>query len=144
MIADSELESPRPSRTSRSAGSAAATRSPPRCSGSAAPERASSSASRCPSTAATPPAEPTSKEPDQHDADPDIARARRSALSDFTPVRATFGEIELTARLQHNFTGMTPPPRAGTASCASGELDGDMAAVKRLPEGARVTIEPTG
>ena len=25
-----------------------------------------------------------------------------------------------------------------------GELDGDMAAVKRLPEGARVTIEPTG
>jgi hypothetical protein len=25
-----------------------------------------------------------------------------------------------------------------------GELDGDMAAVKRLPEGARGTIEPTG
>ena len=25
-----------------------------------------------------------------------------------------------------------------------GELDGDMAAVKRLPEGAHVTIEPTG
>jgi hypothetical protein len=25
-----------------------------------------------------------------------------------------------------------------------GELDGDMAAVKRLPEGARVTIEPAG
>jgi NAD(P)-dependent dehydrogenase (short-subunit alcohol dehydrogenase family) len=25
-----------------------------------------------------------------------------------------------------------------------GELDGDMAAVKRLPEGTRVTIEPTG
>ena len=58
--------SPTPSRASRSAASAAETRSPPPCCGCAAPARASWSASRCPSTAATPPAEPRPRRSD-HD-----------------------------------------------------------------------------
>jgi len=121
--------------------------------------------------------------------------------SDSTPVRITFGDIELTARLHDNATARdlaaqlplaltfrdhnsvekaAPLPRelsldgapAGHDPVAGdiaywapdgdlvlyyddaapnfngivriGELEGDLAAAKRLPEGMRVTIEPTG
>src|SRR3954465_2226117 len=121
--------------------------------------------------------------------------------SDSTPVRITFGDTELTARLHDNATARdlaaqlpltlsfhdhnnlekaAPLPRALSLDGAPaghdpvagdigywapdghlvlyyddaapywngivriGELDGDMAAVKRLPDGARVTIERTG
>jgi hypothetical protein len=121
--------------------------------------------------------------------------------SDSTPVRITFGDTELAARLHDNATARdlaaqlpltltfgdhngvekaAPLPRdlsldgapAGHDPVAGdigywapdghlvlyyddaapywngivriGELHGDMAAVKRLPEGTRVTIEPTG
>jgi hypothetical protein len=141
------------------------------------------------SEAGTPPSPtPTSRE---HNAGP----------SDSTPVRITFGDIELTARLHDNATARdlaaqlpltltfrdhnsvekaAPLPRelsldgapAGHDPVAGdigywapdghlvlyyddaapywngivriGELDGDMAAVERLPEGTGVTIEPTG
>jgi hypothetical protein len=36
------------------------------------------------------------------------------------------------------------PPPHWNGIVRVGELDGDPAAVKRLPEGARVTIEPAG
>ena len=79
MIARGELTSPTPTRASRSAASAAETRSPPPCCGCAAPARASWSASRFPSTAATPPAEPPPRI--DHD-DPTARRAGREPFRD--------------------------------------------------------------
>ena len=133
-------------------------------------------------------------------ADPDL-REHDAGASDATPIRITFGDTELTARLHDNATARdlaaqlpltltfrdhnnvektAPLPRelsldgapAGHDPAAGdigywapdghlvlyyddaapylngivriGEFDGDMAAVKRLPEGARVTIERTG
>ena len=129
------------------------------------------------------------------------SREQNAGPSDATPIRITFGDTELTARLHDNATARdlaaqlpltltfrdhnnvekaAPLPRelsldgapAGHDPAAGdigywapdghlvlyydddapywngivriGELDGDMAAVKRLPEGARVTIEPAG
>ena len=135
--------------------------------------------------------QPTSPTPSEQNADP----------SDSTPVRITFGDTELTARLHDSATardlaaqlpltltfrdhndvekGASLPRRLSLAGAPAGhdpvagevgywapdgnlvlyyddaapywngivpigDLDGDMAAVKRLPEGSRATIEPAG
>ena len=72
------------------------------------------------------------------------SREHNARPSDSTPVRITFGDIEVTARLHDNATGARTPLPHRNGIVRIGDLDGDMAAVKRLPEGARVTIEPTG